>query len=76
MTDKITDEELIGLLCKDHTFKSHIESEEKKPIHDIIANWNENRLEVVFETCEVMVFDLAVVIKGLRKAWYEKEYLQ
>jgi hypothetical protein len=72
----MSDEELIGLLCKDHAFRNHIETDEKKSVYEIKANWEENRLEVIFETCEVMVFDLKIVLKGLRKAGYEREFLQ
>lgn len=72
----MTDEELIGLLCKDEVFRRSIEEQESKRIDEIVPNWKEMLLEFVFDDGEVTAFDLGWIIKTLRRAGYEREYLQ
>lgn len=72
----MTDEELIGWLCIDKVFRRSMEEKESKKIEAINPNWDLKLLAITFEHGDIEFYDLEVIIQNLRKAGYEREYLQ
>jgi hypothetical protein len=72
----MTDEELIGFLCVDSTFRQSMEEKESKKIDEIKPNWPLRLLEIKFEYGDSEFYDLEFILDNLRKIGYGKEYLQ